>query len=130
MKSLKFVHWALLILCLLSSIKVLSSNLAYLAEETDEIELQGRLAESDLRSSTSEVLAFKELTSVVTSPMINLENVVVKVTDDLGNTIYSNNGHFKMNSAISIETIGWEKGEYTLVILSENGGVLSGSFTI
>lgn len=131
-KGLKLGRWGFILSCLLFSIQILSSNLVCvcLSKDTNLIELQGRLAESELRLSTQEVLVFKNLTTIVISPMVNIENIIIKVTDNLGNIIYTNNMHLNMDTSISIETIDWKEGEYTLIILHKDGGMLSGSFSI
>lgn len=97
---------------------------------SSDIELSGKLDECSLRSSGSEILAFQESASIIFSPMININNITIEITDESDNVVFSDIENLKYGENIVINISDLAKGSYSLSIESCSGGSLTGGFDI
>lgn len=83
----------------------------------------------DTERSTSSFYARQNESSIsVTSSEPN-NNVQVVIVNDMDIVVYDNITYIPTNNILSISTIGWQEGEYTIYIIS-NGNIIGGTFQI
>jgi len=93
------------------------------------IPLKGSLGTGGLVRRPS-VEAYQYATSVEVIFNIDLGSLTIEVINETGDTVFQSKVDAKAGGTLSIDTIGWERGEYTLLIMDEQGGYLEGNFLI
>lgn len=79
---------------------------------------------------TPPVDAYQNATGVEVVFNIDLGKLTVEVINETGDTVFQSTVHSKAGVTLAIDTIGWESGEYILLIMDEEGGYLEGNFVI
>jgi len=93
------------------------------------IALKGKLGGNGLIRNQP-VEAYLYDTSVEVIFNIDLGNLNIEVINQTGDTAFQKKVDAKAGGTVTINTIGWEIGEYILVITDEEGEYLEGSFLI
>jgi len=93
------------------------------------IDLKGKLAGSG-QVRTPAIEAYLYATSVEVNFNIDLGSLNVEVINETGDTAFQKTVNAVAGGTLNINTIGWESGEYILVIMDGQGGYLEGIFLI
>ena len=108
-------------------------GLTFFSVQSNDIPLRSKLADSGKMSNepqTYPVEACQSTASVVISFSANLENLEVMVENQFGTVVFQTEVNVTNGDSITINTVNWSSGMYTLLIA--NGAIvdLEGSFAI
>ena len=79
---------------------------------------------------TPPVEAYQNTTSVDLVFNVDLGDLTIDVINETGDSVFQTVVKTKAGTTLTIDTSGWEAGEYILVIMDGQGGYLEGSFLI
>ena len=79
---------------------------------------------------TPPVEAYQNTTNIGVKFNIDLGSLTIEVIDESGDTVFQTVVNAKAGGTLSINTNGWEAGEFILVIMDTQGGYLEGNFLI
>jgi hypothetical protein len=99
-------------------------------DEEEDIILQGSLGKGNVRSLNRPFDVTKSSSFVTVYYSNNLSNINVEITDEYGQTVYSNTINPIAGSQLLIGIFGWDTGNYTIAFSNSSGGRIYGTFEI
>ena len=106
------------------------SSKASIKSPTAPIELKGELVGGGAMRGLPVIEAYLNAFGVEVIFNNDLGNLVIDVINETGDSVFKKTVNAKAGGTLTIDTIGWESGEYILVIMDGQGGYLEGSFPI
>ena len=96
----------------------------------EEIELQGALAKSTIRSLIKPFRATVNNHSVNIYYLQDLSNISIEITNESGQVVYSTNVSPTYGGSLHIGISSWTNGFYTIRFANSSGNSIYGSFEI
>jgi hypothetical protein len=130
MKTTKVTNYFFLCLIAILFSSFTSSSIVQSNDEEEDIILQGSLNKSHVKSFTQPFGITKSSSFVTVYYLSNLNNINVSITDEYGETVYSNIVNPITGGQLLIDIFGWDTGNYTIHFSNSAGGHIWGSFEI
>ena len=96
----------------------------------NQVTLRGTLAGNGTMRNLPPVEAYQNAFDVLLVFNEDLGDLMVEVVDENGETVFKTTENTVAVGNLTIDINGWKKGEYTLLIMDEQGDSLEGIFLI